>query len=234
MSSAKSVRERHHTPSNEAILGGDKVYPQGIEHTRTMPANGAFKAPSLERKISKLRRDIVRIDEIFYAFDKNSEDRLLYMGMLERKRDDAVRAAVLQMHTAIEDLLNYYIIQTLLGVKAEGRSATMRTTRGKAIRKMLVGGGSMGFEMKLNFAVILGLVTSRTKDRLIDLNTLRNKCSHNWLLRVPVRAGKRPRQMKPPLLSYQGHDLHNLDVFEDFTSDYGTIYFRLWLSYVGG
>src|SRR6516165_1078929 len=28
----------------------------------------------------------------------------------------------------------------------------------------------------------------------MELNTLRNKCSHNWLLKVPVRRGKRPRR----------------------------------------
>src|SRR6516164_8755666 len=28
----------------------------------------------------------------------------------------------------------------------------------------------------------------------MELNTLRNKCSHNWLLKVPVRRGYRPRR----------------------------------------
>ena len=28
----------------------------------------------------------------------------------------------------------------------------------------------------------------------MELNTLRNKCSHNLLLKVPVRRGKRPRR----------------------------------------
>jgi hypothetical protein len=46
---------------------------------------------------------------------------------------------------------------------------------------MLHGGGSLGFEMKLNFALALRLINGTTKDRLIVLNTLRNKCSHNWV-----------------------------------------------------
>jgi hypothetical protein len=186
---------------------------------------------SVEAKITRLTREIAQIDDFFYKFNEN-EDRLLYVGMLERKRDDMVRCAVLQMHTAIEDLLNSHIICRVLNVKPEERTR-IRNKSAQALQTMLIGPRSLGFEMKLNFALVLGLLTPKTKDRLAELNTLRNKCSHNWLLRVPVRRGKRPKQKKPPLLRYKGRDLHNIDALRDFIAEYGPIYYKLFLKYLG-
>jgi hypothetical protein len=45
---------------------------------------------SVEAKITRLTRQIAEIDEFFYRGNEN-EDRFLYAGMLERKRDDIVR-----------------------------------------------------------------------------------------------------------------------------------------------
>jgi hypothetical protein len=96
---------------------------------------------------------------------------------------------------------------------------------------MLYGAGGIGFEARLNFAVALKILNTKTRARLKELNTLRNRCSHNWLLKAPVRRGKRPEHKKPPLLSYGGHDLHKVDVFKRFTGEYGAIYVKLWLRY---
>ena len=109
----------------------------------------------------------------------------------------------------------------------------MRNTSARALRKMLFGAGSIGFDMKLNFATALGLINARTKDKLTQLNTLRNKCSHNWLLKVPIRRGMRPKQKKPPLLLFQGRDLHKVAVLKDFAGEYGIIYVRLFSKYLG-
>jgi hypothetical protein len=185
----------------------------------------------VEATITRLTREIAKIDEVFYMVNE-TDDRVLYAGMLERKRDDMVRAAVLQMHNAIEELLNSQIIWTILNVKPEDRTHKMRSKSAQALRSMLVGPRSLGFEMKLNFAVVLGLVRTGTKDRLAELNTLRNKCSHNWLLKAPVRRGKRPKQKKPPLLLYRGRDLHNVDVLEEFLAEYGPIYYKLFGRYI--
>jgi hypothetical protein len=193
--------------------------------------NRSTSKRSLEAKIGRLSREIAAIDRFFYAVNEN-EDRFLYAGMLERKRDDMVRAAVLQLHTAIEDILNSHIMCTMLNAKPEERMGKMRTKPARALRKMLFGAGSLGFDMKLNFAVVIGLMNAATQEQLIELNRLRNKCSHNWLLKVPVRRGKRPRQKKPPLLLYQGRDLHDVAVFENFAGEYGAIYSKMFLRYL--
>ena len=185
---------------------------------------------SIETTIKRLTREIAEIDDVFYHLD-DIKDRVGYAGMLERKRDDMVRSAVLQMHTAIEDLLNSCIVCRTLNVKPEDRSRRMRSKTAQALLSMLTGPRSIGFEMKLNFAFVLGLLNSKTKDRLIELNALRNRCSHNWLLKARLRRGKAPKKNKPPLLRYDGRDLHNVEVIEDFTSEYGMIYCKLFLKY---
>lgn len=176
----------------------------------------------VEAAIKRLSREIEEIDNFFYQY--KDEDRLLRAGMLERKRDDMVRSIVLQLHTAIEDLLNGFISFQITGATRRHRSQSAR-----ALRKILLGGGSMGFEMKLNLALALRLISSKTKHRLTILNGLRNKCSHNWVLNVPVRYGKRPAQRKPPLLLFEGRDLHGVAALKDFVKEYSGIYLKLFL-----
>jgi hypothetical protein len=153
-------------------------------------------------------------------------------GQLERKRDDIVRSVVLQLHTAIEDILDAAIVCRVLEVEPENRKRALRGARGEALQRMLTGGGRLGFAMKINFAVALGLITSVTRDRLMELNTLRNKCSHNWLLRVPQRRGKRPSQQKPPLLRYKKRDLHTVAALKEFASEYGIIYAKMFAKFL--
>ncbi len=189
-------------------------------------------ARRVELKIGRLKSEIDRIDRLFYGVNEN-DDRYLFAGMLERKRDDIVRSAVLQMHTAIEDILNSLIICRVLNAKPENRLRRIRSKPGGALRKMLFGGGSLGFDMKLNFAAALRLINEDTKEKLMELNTLRNKCSHNWLLKANVRHGKRPKQKKQPLLLYKGRDLHTVGAVEEFLGEFGPVYLRLFLRYLG-
>lgn len=181
--------------------------------------------------IARLEREIEKIDKHFYQTDMD-KDRVLYAGMLERKRDDMVRSAVLQLHTSIEDILNTAIVCRVLDVKPENRKSKMRSTAGKALRKVLFGAGSIGFDMKINLSVSLGLLDSATKTKLMELNTLRNKCSHNWLLKSTVRHGKTPKQKKPPLLLYKGRDLHTVAALKEFTEEFGTIYVKMFAKYL--
>jgi hypothetical protein len=182
---------------------------------------------SVEATIKRLTREIEEIDRFFYKSNE-ADDRALYAGMLERKRDDMVRSTVLQIHTSIEDLLNSYIAMSVLG---NDRRRLSNADSGQALQKLLFGGGSLGFEMKLNLARALKLISTQTRDRLAVLNTLRNKCSHNWLLKGPVRRGKRPAQKKPPLLIYEGRDLHSVATLKDFANEFTIIYLKLYMKF---
>jgi hypothetical protein len=188
---------------------------------------------AVESRIQRLTREIAEIDEFFYHTEKGG-DRGLYAGMLERKRDDMVRSAVLQLHTAIDDLITHWITCRVLGIRPEQRRERTNSKQARALRKVLIGAGSMGFEMKLNLAVALRLLNTKTQKQLTELNTLRNRCSHNWLLKATVRRGQRPKRKKPPLLLYRGRDLHSVAVLKDMLGEYGPLYARMFGSYLDG
>jgi hypothetical protein len=51
-------------------------------------------------------------------------------------------------------------------------------------------------------------------------------------LKVAVRRGKRPAQKKPPLLTYEGRDLHSVAALEDFVVEFASgIYLKLFTKY---
>lgn len=185
----------------------------------------------IETKIRRLTREIKEIDEFFYGAG-NDSDRELYAAMLERKRDDIVRSAVLQLHTAIENILTSWIMRDVLGTKIEELKKRARTKSAKALHRMLSHSGNIGFDMKLNFVVALRLINDPTYRQLKELNQLRNKCSHSWLLKAPERRHRRPKQKKPPLLLYKGRDLHGVKALQDFTKEYGMLYSKLFARYV--
>ena len=90
----------------------------------------------VEKTIKRLTREIEEIDRFFYGHNKE-RDRLGYMGMLERKRDDIVRSAVLQLHTATEDLLTEILLDEILGTPHNKSYKKLRTKKGQALARML-------------------------------------------------------------------------------------------------
>ena len=185
----------------------------------------------IENKIRRLTREIKKIDDFFYEVEKDG-NRAFYVEMLERKRDDIVRSVVLQLHTAIEDILTSWIICRVLDIRVEEQERRARNKSGKALQQMLRGNRSIGFDMKLNFAIALRLINTPTQKKLVVLNQLRNTCSHNWLLKMPVRRGKRPKQKKQPLLRYKGNDLYEVKTLEDFIREYISLYVKLFTKYI--
>jgi hypothetical protein len=39
--------------------------------------------------------------------------------------------------------------------------------------------------------------------------------------------------MKPPLLLYNGHDLHSVTALKDFAGEFGSIYAKMFVKYLG-
>jgi hypothetical protein len=176
----------------------------------------------------RLEREIAEIDEFFYGA-KHDDPHGRY-SMMERKRDDIVRSIVLQMHTAIEDLMDSWLTSVLLDVPARDRKRHGRWRRvaSRAVGELLNGGRAIGFDNKVRLLLGLGLIRRPLHRQLTELNQLRNRCGHNWLLNAVVRRGTKPHLPKRPLLSYEGGNLHRLPVLKEFCGDYGTIYFRLF------
>lgn len=180
----------------------------------------------LRRKIARISKEIEDIDGFFYNI--KDDDLAQVYGMLERKRDDMVRSTVLQLHTAIEDLLDSWLKSYLLGVPPQQRKTRARR-RGRVADDLLKGGRALGFDAKVRLLVAVGLIRKPLHSKLETLNQLRNKCSHNWLLSARIRRGIKPHLPKRPLLQYDGRDLHKIPALKDFVRDYGQIYFRLFL-----
>lgn len=65
--------------------------------------------------------------------------------------------------------------------------------------------------------------------QLEQLNRLRNKCSHNWLLNIKIRKGIKPSLPKRPLLDFRGGDLHTVSIMEKFIDQYTVIYLHLYM-----
>src|SRR5215813_10324838 len=146
----------------------------------------SYRSNADQRKIARLKHETERIDAFFYT---NSPDDVDLAWTLELKRDGMVRAIVLQLHTSTEDLLNIRTINRILA--GRGRRST-RSNAARALRKLFYGAGSIGFDANLNLALAIGLIDLRTKERLVELNSLRNKCSHNWRLMFCVDAERSP------------------------------------------
>jgi hypothetical protein len=189
------------------------------------------KQTYLRRKIRRLEREITAIDEMFYLTERDGDPNQ-HAAMLERKRDDIIRSAVLQLHTSIEDVLNEQLMCHILRVPAHKRMKMMPAPAGKALRKLMTSAEGLGFDQKLDLAVALRIINDKRRKRLSILNTLRNRCSHFWLLKVPVRKGKRPRQKKSPLLHYDRRDLHQVATFKDFLAAYGPLYSTMFVEYL--
>ncbi len=77
----------------------------------------------------------------------------------------------------------------------------------------------------------MGLLSPSEYRSLSKLNTIRNRCSHNWGLNQFIRRKVRPSKKKRPLLEYEGRNLFIIDVFQDFIAHYGRLYYRLWLKF---
>jgi hypothetical protein len=190
--------------------------------------HGSARERYYNRKIRRLQKEISQIDAIVYEVPGDTEERC---SMLERKRDDVIRGVVLQLHTAIEDLLDVWLQSYLLGVPAEKRNKAARSRRvtARAIDDLITSGNSIGFDRKLKLLLALRLLRQPTCKKLRELNRLRNKCSHNWLLNVRLRRGLKPHIPKPPLLQFKNRNLQTPAVLRNFAAEYGRLYAWLFL-----
>src|SRR5262249_15307993 len=155
--SSKTNRDR--IVRAEELMSSDPSQPRLISNSCRLRARDTLmtKPKYIEGKIKRLTRELNEIDQYFYS-EADSDGRANYAFMLERKRDDIVRSVVLQLHTAIEDLLNGYLISNVLQISnPTNRTRKLSTARGKALHKMLYGSGSLGFGLTLSFALSLGL-----------------------------------------------------------------------------
>lgn len=182
---------------------------------------------NIEKSIRRSKRELDALDKFLYGRHE-ADDRHLYAGTLQQKKTDVVRATVLHMHTAIENIITQGLFEAILGAEYGKAYKKLRSQRGQALARMLEGAGSLGFDMKLNFAVIVGIIQPKMREKLRELNTLRNRCSHNWLLDVPIRRKRKPSQPKLMLLNFRGRSLYKVETLEEFMAEFGHLYYLIY------
>lgn len=173
--------------------------------------------------IIKVSKDIDRIELAFFQPGDASLDQRRFA--LVRKREHLLRSIILELHLSIEDIMTGAIGIALL------RGRPIRSPTGQTIRDLLQEDRSIGFRHKLMLARSLGIVTHAEFNDFGELNTVRNRCSHNWQLSRIIRRRLKPSKPKRPLLRWRGNNLYNTDAFLDFAGHFERLYLKLWLRY---
>jgi len=175
----------------------------------------------IDRQIAKLRSDIARIEKSFFSAEHANPNQVYFE--LRRKREQLLRAIILEIHLSIEDILTPAIGNAIL------QGSSIRSPMGHVLRDLLEGDRSIGFRHKLMLARSLKLVTPKEFADLADLNTIRNKCSHTWLLDKVTRRKIKRAKPKKPLLRHKGVNLYQTDAFLEFVGRFQKHYIKLWL-----
>jgi len=139
---------------------------------------------SKAKRISKISADIARIEKSFFRSDDPDLRQRYYE--LQRKREHLLRSIILELHLSIENIITGAIGNELL----QGR--LIRSPAGHAIRDLLEDDHALGFRHKLLLARSLNLITRAEFTDLAELNTVRNRCSHNWQLNKVTRKKLTP------------------------------------------
>ena len=179
------------------------------------------KSAIRKRQIEKMRADIARIEKSFYSAEHGDQDQIYFE--LQRIREQLLRSIILEVHLSLESVLTRAIGNALL------RGRLIRSPIGHMLRDLLEDQNPLGFRHKLMLARSLNLVTPREFADLAELNTIRNKCSHTWLLNRVRRRGIKRSKPKRPLLRYRGTNLYQTDAFIEFVDYFSAQYLKIWL-----
>lgn len=183
----------------------------------------------VQRQIAKALEDFETIHSFIHPL--NDADPKLNLYNARSRREDAVRLTVLQMSLAIEDMLVSLFWRVFAGHNPNSKKRK-RKSEGipRELDEMLTS-GRMGFEAKIKLARIVGVITKKQQSKLDVLRSLRNKCAHHWMLDVVRKRGDRVRPTKR-LLEYEGRNLFDLKVLEEFMRVYSGVYLKLFERYL--
>lgn len=179
----------------------------------------------LKERIRQTLRDVARIQSLIHPVnDKDARTNLLNA---RAQREDAVRGFVIQIATAMENMVDELYRRAFLGYRPAGRNP--RRPRGKLAKELdeLLETGKLSFDAKLRLARVGGLITKAQYGKLDKLRALRNKCAHNWNLDVVAKRARKPRPSRR-LLEYNGRNLFDIGVLEELLSEYGPVYLSMF------
>jgi len=153
----------------------------------------------------------------FYKLDEEELSRIQQSSF----RDDIFRLVILHFHLAIEELLKSFIFQKL---------PNRRTLTAKQNIKYVE---ELSSKNAIELAARLGIINKNGYEALIELNTIRNKCSHHWVLNAYTLAKKpsfkQKQRERKYRIEFQGKSLLNLNVMKnEFMPLYSDLYLELF------
>ena len=98
---------------------------------------------NIEKSIRRSKRELDALDKFLYGRHE-ADDRHLYAGTLQQKKTDVVRATVLRMHTAIENIITQGLFEAIFEAEYGKAYKKLRSQRGPTLARMLEGAGSLG------------------------------------------------------------------------------------------
>ncbi|HEX4033847.1 MAG TPA: hypothetical protein VHX66_05335 [Solirubrobacteraceae bacterium] len=157
----------------------------------------------------------------FYGFDdpENEDDHL---AMAVDFRRDTTRLVIFNFALAIEDVLKSLLYYRLNTSRAVTAAATKRYVQ------------DMGTHDAIALAARLKIVNKDLYRSLVDLNRLRNKAAHEWLLdsyRV-VRLGAGSKRKRTYRLEWLGTRLTPERMKHEFIPFYGDVYLTLFAAFI--
>lgn len=183
----------------------------------------------VQQKIDQTLKEVERIHSLLHPLGDPDPKQNLFQA--RSRREDAVRVTVLQMSLAIEDLLDCLFWRVLAGHDPNSKK---RKSKKRGIARELdelLESGRLGFEAKIKLARVLRIVTKEQYGKLNQLRALRNKCAHQWILDIIRKRGKKSQPPKR-LLEYEGHNLFDINVLQQFMHVYSATYLKLFSKYL--
>ncbi|MFA4999438.1 MAG: hypothetical protein WC519_01790 [Parcubacteria group bacterium] len=198
-----------------------------------------MKEQYAKRKTKGLRNDIDKIKKNHFRFVENlnnDPEALFYATKMEKTL--LIRSLIVETHLAIEDFINSLLQISLLKrhprIKKEKGGITAKNYFNNAFEdasSIFYGNNSMGFKKKIILLRIMGVINKRLYEDLDILNTLRNKCSHNWEIESVIRRKIKRDKSKKYVLIFKGKSLFDPKIMINFLDKYNDVLLKIAKKY---
>jgi hypothetical protein len=164
----------------------------------------------LTHREKTLLKDIERLRELIYSHSTEDPDWEKHARPIKLRieRNEMIRNFIISNHLLTQEWLDLHITKHF--VRQKPRSMRFKVFRQHVMERLT-------YHEKVTLAFKAGVISKGANDFLGKLNALRNKCAHRW--DVYSRGFK---------LTYNGKNLLDLKVFEEFVDDVFVLHEVFW------
>jgi hypothetical protein len=169
--------------------------------------------------IVRLKADIELIENRLYG--TGAKDLHLRYLNVQTYRVELLRGFVLYTFLALESLLKDLLLDFMRAQKKQVRVGELK----RFVRDVRSAD-------LIDWCGKLSIISRKQHVHLVELNRIRNRCAHEWLLDAPkyraVVTGSKTRRIREPAVRYKNKNLFDTHVFlDEFAPIYGRTYLRL-------